>query len=187
MIERSKYLFDCSTRLGGEKNGMYNFNRDFLHLCLEDKVFLEENINLIDQNAFPEEAVRMMLCLIKDLYRDMGTIPSLDIIKFSVYRRFNNEIDIKIINDILDDMDKNPLSEGRKIELKETFMFLGLYTALGKAMNVAREGMVDGFSSKQKLITCVDTFLDKVNDVKTARNNIGSPVTNNKFYDDSDL
>lgn len=177
-MEKQKYLFDSSTKLGGDKNGLYNFSRDFLHLCLEDKEFFKENNHLINQNAFSSSEVRELLTLMKDTYDKMGVVPSMELLFTIVGTLKKEDIDIQIFNAFMEDMQNNPLTEERIKEIKATFMYMELYTSICKAVNIGRDMLVDGFTSSGGLFKCADDFLKATENVRKARNHFENKDNN---------
>lgn len=137
---RNKYLFNT----GGGHSGLTAFQQNFLKVCIEDTEFFNENWENIYPNDWADVDVRALLSYAIQLKRNNIKV-SYDNLLLYVEKTdmgFNNTI----YKDTLEELRYNVVLEEDEIkDIKETYMYFGLYASMISQANMIIDWAKDGF------------------------------------------
>ena len=190
-MEKEKYLFNASYKYGGSCNGIREFEIDFLKAAIEDKQFFDENWRVINPNDFGDEDVKYILGKMTDLKKDGLLSVTYSNLLIYIQGKFEEgEFNSEYYQEYLEALEHKKLDEERIKEVKNLYMYIGLYNNLIRIGNYSLGKIRDGFLNPEALLNCWDEVIkmcDKVKESKSKMISNNDKIKLKSRYDDEEF
>ena len=190
-MEKEKYLFNASYKYGGSCNGIREFEIDFLKAAIEDKQFFDENWRVINPNDFGDEDVKYILGKMIDLKKDGLLSVTYSNLLIYIQGKFEEgAFNSEYYQDYLETLEHKKLDDERIKEVKNLYLYIGLYNNLIRIGNYSLGKIRDGFLNPQALLNCCDEVIkmcDKVKESKSKMISNNDKIKLKSRYDDEEF
>lgn len=190
-MEKQKYLFDASNRYGGTVKGVREFEIDFLKVAIEDKEFFTDNWRVINPNDFGDEDVRFILGKMVDIKTNGLMSVTYSNLEMYITSRFNaGDFNLVFYHDYLDAIEHREIDKERFEEVKNIYMYIGLYNNMLRLGGYCIENVKEGFLNPKALLNCYDEIEKRFEKLKESRAKLvvnSDGITLKSRYDDEDF
>lgn len=150
-----------------EKNTFEHLGIEFqvrlVSQLLNDKIFAESIIDILDPNYFASQSLKLIVVTIKDAYHNDGIIPDIGSLEFRLLSKITNEIDQKFTLEELKRVKESSLHDGLEIQ-KHAMLFSQqqeLQKAVKKIQVIIDRGNVDSYEECAEILKVALSHGDK--------------------------
>lgn len=142
----SDFIFDT----GKGQCGLVAFQHNLVKVCLEDKVFMDENWESINPNDFADVDVRYFLHTMKKL-KTANMDVNYSNLKFYIEKTVEG-FDKTVYLEVLEEINKKELEVAEIEKIKQTYMYFGLYVSMITMANNISDWAKGGFKFGHQII-----------------------------------
>lgn len=146
----------------GNRNGLMTFQQGLVKICIEEEVFYNDVWETINPNDYSNEEVRRILATMREV-KTKGLHPTYQTLKILFE---NNDrlltIDKVVLSDTLNDLKELILSNEDIEDIKNTYMYYGLYSNLVTLSNNILDWARSGFRNPKEIIKKFEILKEKV-------------------------
>lgn len=142
----AKFIFNT----GKGTYGLVAFQQNLVKICIEDTEWFNEKWETVFPNDYSEFEVRYFLNLMKTIKENNGKI-SYDFLKIIVNNKVEG-INKTIFCDFLDAIKERELTKEDIEDIKDTYMYFGLYASMVSQANNTLDWAKSGFKFKKEIL-----------------------------------
>lgn len=146
----------------GNRNGLMTFQQGLVKICIEEEVFYNDVWETINPNDYSNEDVRRILATMREL-KSKGQHPTYRVLE--ILFNSNDRLlpaDKMILTDTLNDIAELTISNEDREDIKNTYMYYGLYSNLVTVSNNILDWARSGFRNPKEIIKKFEILKEKV-------------------------